>query len=44
MFIIQTIMEKEIKGFLIYQKNENGIQEGRGKRVFSPWDLRKLGL
>ena len=43
-FIIQTIMKKEIKVFLIYQKNENCIEKG-GKTEFSLfWDLRKLVL
>lgn len=34
-FIIQTIMKKEIKVFLIYQKNENCIEEGEKKSFHS---------
>lgn len=37
-------MEKEIKVFLTYQKNENGIQKGEGKEFLLFRDLRKLVL
>lgn len=43
-FIIPTVMKKEMEVFLIHQKNENCIEKG-GKKEFSLfWDLRKLVL
>lgn len=37
-------MEKEIKVFLTYQKNGNGIRKGEGKEFLLFRDLRKLVL